>query len=65
MVLINGEPHPEAVGLTLAAFVAQVGLQPTRIAVEYNGAILSRDTYAHTVLQDGDSVEIVNFVGGG
>lgn len=35
------------------------------IAVERNGSIVKRSDYDKTVLQDGDTVEIVQFVGGG
>ena len=35
------------------------------IAVERNGSIIKRNDYDKTVLQDGDTVEIVQFVGGG
>ena len=38
---------------------------PQRIAVERNGEIVPRRTYGETVLQDGDVLEIVSFVGGG
>jgi thiamine biosynthesis protein ThiS len=35
------------------------------VAVEYNLTILPRDQFAATLLQDGDTLEIVQFVGGG
>lgn len=36
-----------------------------RIAVEKNGEIVPKAQYQSTVLQAGDSLEIVSFVGGG
>ena len=64
MVIINGEQLDEA-GHTLADYLTRSGLGESRVAVELNGNIVPRSKYAETILQDGDSVEIVRFVGGG
>ena len=40
-------------------------LDPTRVAVELNGKIVPRADFRSTILKDGDSLEIVHFVGGG
>ena len=42
-----------------------VAALPTPIAVELNREIVGRESYADRVLQGGDVVEIVHFVGGG
>ena len=64
MVKINGTEY-DAAGKTIAEYLETTEYNPMRIAVERNGEIVPKATYAETVLQDGDSVEIVNFVGGG
>ena len=64
MVIINGQ-ETAAAGRTLADYLAGSGLDKGRVAVEINGEIVPRGKYAATVLQDGDKVEIVRFVGGG
>lgn len=64
MVKINGKERQSA-GKTLAEYLATTDYDPKRIAVERNGAIVPKAQYADTVLQDGDSIEIVSFVGGG
>ncbi|MDE5613977.1 MAG: sulfur carrier protein ThiS [Treponemataceae bacterium] len=64
MVKINGEERQNA-GKTLAEYLATTDYDPKRIAVERNGAIVPKAQYADTVLQDGDSIEVVSFVGGG
>lgn len=64
MLKINGEPQ-EAAGQTLAAYLAAAGYAEARVAVELGGEIVPRAQYAECVLQDGDSLEIVSFVGGG
>lgn len=45
--------------------LAQLGLNPRLIAVEYNGEILHRQHWDSTYLQIGDRLEIVTIVGGG
>lgn len=64
MVTINGEVS-DAGGKTLAAYLAEAGYEQNRIAVERNGEIVPKASYGETRLQDGDVVEVVNFVGGG
>lgn len=64
MVKINGEDRPVS-GMTLKAFLTAEGYEAGRLAVERNGEIVPRTSYGETVLEDGDSVEIVRFVGGG
>ena len=64
MVKINGTEY-DAAGKTIAEYLETTDYNSLRIAVERNGEIVPKATYAETVLQDGDSVEIVNFVGGG
>jgi thiamine biosynthesis protein ThiS len=62
---INGEQRELASGLTLAALLEQLGMKPDRVAVELNREIVRREVWAQTHLQDGDRLEIVQFVGGG
>ena len=64
MVKINGEELNVA-GKTVAEYLATTSYDPRRIAVERNGDIVPKAQYGETVLKDGDSVEVVSFVGGG
>lgn len=64
MVKINGECI-EAAGKSIAEYLAEANFDPKRVAVEINGEIVFKSQYEKTVLRDGDTVEIVNFVGGG
>ena len=64
MVTINGE-NINAAGRTIAQYIAEAGYNPERIVVERNLVILKQDELGSTVIQDGDSIEILNFVGGG
>jgi thiamine biosynthesis protein ThiS len=49
----------------VAALVEHLGLKPERVAVERNREILPRHCWAETLVTEGDSYEIVHFVGGG
>ncbi len=62
---VNGQPQSCPVGSYLPQMLAQLGLNPRLIAVEYNGEILHRQYWETTQLQTGDRLEIVTIVGGG
>ena len=64
MVKVNGEAKNIS-GKTIAEYLATTNYDMKRIAVERNGDIVSKAQYSETVLKDGDSIEIVSFVGGG
>jgi thiamine biosynthesis protein ThiS len=62
---VNGKTVPLEEGQTLLAFLTAGGYDCARIAVERNGAIVPRVEYGNVLLNDGDTLEIVQFVGGG
>jgi thiamine biosynthesis protein ThiS len=64
-ITLNGDPHEVVRPLTVAALLAQLDIDPRRVAVEHNLIVLKRDTFDTVMVNDGDAVEIVNFVGGG
>ena len=64
MVKVNGEMLDLA-GKTVLDYLATTNYDPKRIAVERNGDIVFKSQYSTTVLEDGDSIEVVSFVGGG
>jgi sulfur carrier protein len=63
-VVINGEER-ETAASGVAALVAELGLDPRKVAVERNLEIVPRSRHAETLLAEGDRIEIVQFVGGG
>ena len=62
---VNGETRRIAPGASIADLVASLELDPLKVAVEHNGLIVPRSTLAQAALGDGDTLEIVHFVGGG
>jgi len=64
-ISLNGEPFEVAGPLTVDRLLAQLEIDPRRVAVEHNVSVLKRTTYETTMINEGDEVEVVNFVGGG
>jgi thiamine biosynthesis protein ThiS len=65
IISLNGDPYELATPLTVTALLEHLKIDPRRVAVEHNLTVLKRATFETTVVNEGDQVEIVNFVGGG
>lgn len=64
-VHINGISRQFTANLSIAELIEQLGYTGKRIALERNGDIVPRSTYASVPLADGDKLELVVAVGGG
>jgi thiamine biosynthesis protein ThiS len=64
-IVVNGETHTTASGQTVLGLLRQLGLDPARVAVELDRAIVKQALWAGTALHEGARLEIVQFVGGG
>ena len=64
-ISVNGQHRRVLKGMTVAELALELGLEPTKVAVERNFEIVPRSTLAETKIEDGDDFEIVTFVGGG
>ena len=64
-ITVNGEHKRVAAGMTIAALASELGLVPEKIAVERNLEVVPRSTLGEVIVDDGDDLEIVHFVGGG
>ena len=64
-ITLNGDRVELEQPISVTALLAQLELDPRRVAVEHNLSIIRRQTFDRVVVEDGDTVEIVNFVGGG
>lgn len=63
-ITVNGETA-SIDPLSVQDYLLLLGIDPRRVAVELNRDILPKTAYPETLLQEGDSLEIVHFVGGG
>jgi sulfur carrier protein len=64
-VQLNGEQKEVSEGSTVAGLLSSLGIGVERVAVEVNLDIVPRARHATHVINDGDRIEIVQFVGGG
>ena len=64
-VTVNGQPRSVAEVATVAQLLEELHVDSRQVVVEVNLQIIKRDRRDATVLQPGDIVEIVRFVGGG
>lgn len=62
---MNGADRRVPAPATLADLLAHLSLDPRQVVVELNREIVRRARLAEVTLADGDSVELVHFVGGG
>ena len=64
-LIVNGEPQEAADGATLDALVRAVTAAVSGVAVAVNDEVVRRGSWASTLLNDGDRVEVLTAVQGG
>ena len=65
MIKVNGQELNNISGISLEEFLIREGYVIDRIVVEFNGEIIPKAQYNQTNIKDGDSLEVISFVGGG
>ena len=65
LITLNGEPYELDGPLSVADLLIRLSIDSRRVAVEHNLTILKRQLFDVTLVNEGDRIEIVNFVGGG
>ncbi|MDO5537345.1 MAG: sulfur carrier protein ThiS [Desulfovibrionaceae bacterium] len=64
-VTVNGQERQVVAGMTVEALLHEMQVDPGRVVVERNLVILPSAEFARVPLLDGDSIEVIHFVGGG
>jgi thiamine biosynthesis protein ThiS len=64
-IVVNGQARTAPVGLTLLGLLGWLEVDPARVAVELNRAIVSKTEWANILVEAESTLEIVQFVGGG
>jgi thiamine biosynthesis protein ThiS len=64
-ITLNGDPFDLSGPLTVSQLLAALDIDARRVAVEHNLVVLKRAAFDAAIVHEGDTVEIVNFVGGG
>ena len=64
-IQLNGNPYKINANTNLNELLNKLKIKKNKVAVELNGTIVEKDKYPKVVLNKGDKVEIVHFIGGG
>ncbi|MBI4903205.1 MAG: sulfur carrier protein ThiS [Acidobacteria bacterium] len=64
-IVLNGEPHKAPDDCTVLGLLESLAVDPSRVAVELDGQIISKPVWPATLVRPGAQVEVVMFVGGG
>lgn len=64
-VKVNGEMREMAEGSTMFDLILSLGLEERVMASALNMEIVKQDAWSSAVLKEGDTIELLDFVGGG
>ena len=64
-IQLNGSPYEINTDSNLSELLNKLKIQKNKIAIELNGTIIEKKKYQKVILNKGDKVEIVHFIGGG
>ena len=64
-ITVNGQGESCPGGRSLEAYLLGKGIEPRKVVAELNGEILKPESFSERILNAGDEVEIIHFVGGG
>ena len=64
-IILNGQKKDVPAGITVLGLLEHLGIQQQRVAVERNEEIVRKARYGDTIISEGDSLEVVSFMGGG
>ena len=64
-IQLNCDPYEINNGTNLNELLNKLKIQKNKVAIEVNGEIVEKNKYPNLILNKGDKVEIVQFIGGG
>ena len=64
-IQLNGDPYEVNGGTNLNELLNKLKIEKNKVAIEVNGEIVEKNKYTNLILNKGDKVEIVQFIGGG
>lgn len=64
-VILNGREEFLPGSVSLAQLITDKGLRPEVVVVEYNRTILKKEDWTSTIVNEGDNIELLRFLGGG
>jgi len=64
-ITLNGDSFDLDAPMTITQMLDNLDIDSRRVAVEHNLTVVKRAAFDSTLINAGDQIEIVNFVGGG
>jgi len=64
-ITLNGKTHILEGRTSIAALIGVFSLDPRKVAIEHNLCIIPANEYENIYVEDGDVLEVVQFIGGG
>ena len=64
-IKLNGKEKEIAEKISLTELIDELQLKNSPIVAELSGKIVKPEDYSSTILEDGNIVELIRFVGGG
>ena len=64
-IQLNGSPYKIYAETNLNKLLNKLEIPKSKVAIEVNGVIVEKNKYPKLILNKGDKVEIVHFIGGG
>ena len=64
-ITLNGEKYTLETGNNIVDLIEKLGLNINKLAIERNLEIVPRSKFAMTIIEEGDKLELVHFIGGG
>ena len=64
-IIFNGKPRETQDSISVQEFLNQLQLDCMQVVVEHNRSIIARQRLDETLLNHGDTLEVIHFVGGG
>ena len=64
-IQLNGDSYEINKGTNLNELLNKLKIRKNKVAIEVNGEIIEKNKYLNLILNKGDKVEIVQFIGGG
>ena len=64
-ITVNGEKEAIETSVTVAQLLEELGIDPETVVIERNLDIMKFEDHGKTLLEEGDSIEIIRMVDGG
>ena len=64
-IVLNGETYKTDGPLTIGRLLVHLDIDRRRVAVEQNMNVIKKPNYDSTIVNNGDAIEVLTFIGGG